>query len=515
MTQEEINKLKALRDNLMSTGNRAYKGIEETFPEVFESESEKIRKIIKLALIASEEELSAFYSTHNITRKECTDWLEKDKDRPKLGDKDEFAFTLRNCLMADSELTEKQANAFTDAYGEDLYKVAIGELDPGVCEEDIEEYLNEVKSKTEIKSVTIGGLPPVTGNKATDITPWRPTKEQMDKLHAYAYGCPDGRDAKVLYSLLDDLNALCENKPLHWNKNVTDGLTEDKDLLNVLVGLINWSGTPWSGVDKDKFVDFLNKRFMNQPTDEEMIRTLRCEYEKGVADTIAKYEQKTSIFPPGFGEVHFNPILCEQKEQKPAEWSEEDEKNWNEYIGRLKSEYRKTPNVVLWDDINWLEALHKRLKSLRPQPKAEWNEEDEKMLDAIIGDVMTLHNAKSLDELREKVDWLKYHYSHSEKPNNQLSEDDEKDIAHIIRVLDDCYGYGKHDLSKTDHENLVNTLKSLHPHWNPNEEQMEYLNRAANKLHNMGFMWMAGKLRWLRDDLEKNFKIFKYGDAKS
>lgn len=62
-----------------------------------------------------------------------------------------------------------------------------------------------------------------------------------------------------------------------------------------------------------------------------------------------------------------SPVTSNQ--QKPAEWSEEDEKNWNEYIGRLKSEYRKTPNVVLWDDINWLEALHKRLKSLRPSWK--------------------------------------------------------------------------------------------------------------------------------------------------
>lgn len=112
-----------------------------------------------------------------------------------------------------------------------------------------------------------------------------------------------------------------------------------------------------------------------QPTNEEMLRTLRTEYEKGVADTIAKYEQKEqkhptlddpdiygdwdkdlldeihswlghldgkytsytiddikltarhfvewqkqkeqkSIFPEGLGEVRWNPISV-QKEQKP------------------------------------------------------------------------------------------------------------------------------------------------------------------------------------------------------
>lgn len=47
----------------------------------------------------------------------------------------------------------------------------------------------------------------------------------------------------------------------------------------------------------------------------------------------------------------------------------------------------------------------------------------------------------------------------------EWSEEDEKDMAHIIRILNDCYVYGTHDLSKTDHENLVNKLKSLRPQY--------------------------------------------------
>lgn len=42
---------------------------------------------------------------------------------------------------------------------------------------------------------------------------------------------------------------------------------------------------------KQQVINYLEKQ-KELPTDEEMLRTLRAEYEKGVADTIAKYEQK-------------------------------------------------------------------------------------------------------------------------------------------------------------------------------------------------------------------------------
>lgn len=54
------------------------------------------------------------------------------------------------------------------------------------------------------------------------------------------------------------------------------------------------------------------------------------------------------------------------------------------------------------------------------------------------------------------------------------SEEDEKDIAYIIEILDDCYASGRHDLTKTNHENLVNKLKSFHPikqKWNEEDEK--------------------------------------------
>ena len=53
------------------------KRMEEIFPELCESEDEKIRKNIKVALMSVEEELADFYSTHHTSQEEFLAWLEK------------------------------------------------------------------------------------------------------------------------------------------------------------------------------------------------------------------------------------------------------------------------------------------------------------------------------------------------------------------------------------------------------------------------------------------------------
>ena len=86
-----------------------------------------------------------------------------------------------------------------------------------------------------------------------------------------------------------------------------------------------------------------------------------------------------------------------QKEQKPAEWS----KDFGEEVERVSKRY---PEVSFAK----LSRIAKHFAEWAVQYKpAEWSEEDELMLGAIIRDVMTLHNAKNLDELKKKVTFLK------------------------------------------------------------------------------------------------------------
>lgn len=133
-----------------------------------------------------------------------------------------------------------------------------------------------------------------------------------------------------------------------------------------------------------------------QPTNEEMLRTLRTEYEKGVADTIAKYEQKERK-PPitgnDFGWIDelkhdlkhpeeldqkVNDVLKQRKGIRTLEWSEEDEKmyarvvrRYTDYEGvimRIKEESvaNKMLNAMAQEEI-WLKSLIERFNLQQDQ----------------------------------------------------------------------------------------------------------------------------------------------------
>jgi len=119
--------------------------------------------------------------------------------------------------------------------------------------------------------------------------------------------------------------------------------------------------------------------------------------------------------------------LEKQKEQKPAEWSEEDGKNLEEtlyFIREFQQSNRCKDEGDMQNSVtceNWLKS---RFKSLRPQPHKEWTEEDEKNITEIL---CILHMASLSDETRTR---------------------------------------------------LCNWIRNIHPHWKPSEEQMEALDNA-------------------------------------
>ena len=128
--------------------------------------------------------------------------------------------------------------------------------------------------------------------------------------------------------------------------------------------------------------------------------------------------------------------LEKQKEQNPAEWSKEDREMLTRCVAAIPVQGDEImPTSYLNKLRNWLESLSKRLNL---QSKREWNEENK------------------------------------------------KDIDYIIQILDDCYAFGKHDLSKKDHENLVNKLINLRPSWKPSKEHLSALLAIFNDPDNIG-----------------------------
>lgn len=132
-------------------------------------------------------------------------------------------------------------------------------------------------------------------------------------------------------------------------------------------------------------------------------------------------------------------------------------------------------DLIKWLANNTISNVSEKEKCLRKVKQKEQNSVDEQFpplngLDAIKAKYYDDGFKNGFDEGVASV-----------KPA-EWSEEDEKDMAHIIRILDDCYVYGTHDLSKTDRENLVNKLKSLRPSWKPSEQEKGALRTAIHVL---------------------------------
>ena len=164
-------------------------------------------------------------------------------------------------------------------------------------------------------------------------------------------------------------------------------------------------------------------------SEDERVRKILIHIVKGACDKYGIKYRGNEI-----GQEKLLAYLERQKEQKPAEWGEEDE----ELFELLHTCVCRCISDPYWSYVK-REDVSKRvipflekLKSLHPQPKEEWNEEDEKKRNAIIG-ILDFQASKCqgricatdgflLDEL---ISWLKFlrpqpHWKPSENMLNAL-----------------------------------------------------------------------------------------------
>lgn len=186
-------------------------------------------------------------------------------------------------------------------------------------------------------------------------------------------------------------------------------------------------------------------------------------------------------------------------EQNPAEWSEEDEYIINNIFGFVK-ENTSNPHRKLCAEecLSW---LNNRLKSLRPQSKQEWSEEEKACLNEAIETLNKLGYEGIADNLKHLHPELK----------QEWTEEDEKMMKKCLDIIEKSRDSRSGWPNNVQAFNwLKNKLKLIRPqsHWKPSKEQMEVLNRIVNAMERTHNICTSGYpdyivMASLLSDLEK------------
>ena len=223
----------------------------------------------------------------------------------------------------------------------------------------------------------------------------------------------------------------------------------------------------WFGIEVEKILAYLEKmkRFSN------LEPGLFIYNESGILSK--PFDEATTNGIPGKDYVPVDWVetlerygkwkIVKVDEQKPTEWSAEDEKMLEKTKMRLRiaqglSKQENDPDypsslIEIEYCISWLDN---RLKSLRPQPKQEWTEEDKNMLEWLCCIVHSKRVDKviSLKEESELGKWMDKWLNHSPQPHWKPTEEQVKVLGEF------ALPYG------TAHEKIVlnclyNDLKKL------------------------------------------------------
>lgn len=232
-----------------------------------------------------------------------------------------------------------------------------------------------------------------------------------------------------------------------------------------------------------------------------------------------------------------------QKEQKPKDWSKEDETMMQNILDCLRKGQKKLPTDILkyeswlqsikpqptqkWSNedknkmdnliqhlrvayspCNWLDETIKWLQDFVPQPKQEWSEKDEEIIKEACkiincyGNIITEQNeANKAYKIADKLKSLK------PQPKQEWSDVDEyqfNTILHHLNLKAEIYKKEGKNVEYDRWQGLYNWLKSFKPqsHWKPTKEHIETLEFAAAYVDNKNDKSVYNSIKQLIDELE-------------
>ena len=184
------------------------------------------------------------------------------------------------------------------------------------------------------------------------------------------------------------------------------------------------------------------------------------------------------------------------------EWSEEDELHIRELESLVKQEWAKIERENDKDKIHKMRDLSFFLKTLKPQLKQEWSEEDERMIDTIISD-LERHGGKENSCYSAEINYLKSLKDRVQpQPKKEWSEEDERmyrGIHNLIYSTPYCN-------SRKEFSDWLESLKDrVQPKQEWSEEDKYNLSDIEAMIHTMrGDGRNADKLiNWLKERIQQ------------
>ena len=284
---------------------------------------------------------------------------------------------------------------------------------------------------------------------------------------------PEGREEGLIYTKQGKHNAICPRIDSDLFIIIPEPeLTESEDErirkeLKEAFEAYDIEST-WNGIPIRSMLAWLEKQKEQKPVEwndkdmkeaRENLITCCRDWEKGEPTTLLPIVAKRAR--------HF------LENTKPAEWSEEDKKVidaacalLSEYAGYYREKDMEAKDLQLY-------RVSQRLKSLRPQPKQGWSEEDESRLDHAI---TTLAENVKRGSAREDFEFLaSLPRRFNLQPKTEWSEEDRRTIDRACVALR-AYANGElPDILPSEILGYADKLQSLRPSWKPSEEQMEAL----------------------------------------
>lgn len=471
---EALEKAKELLDSPRTCFDIAQlKGI---FPELAESEDERIRKHLV--------EIVEIYwgKTNDPDKAKDLAWLEKQKESTDESDKIAAAYQLG---LADGRKQKEQKPVDNDK----VVKISgPGLFSPGtttISVEDKKEQDALMKAVQEYYS-----------ENYDYITSDQPTLSIVTNIarHFYNLGC-NSKPAETPSNLDELMDDYFENLqvPEHqiifedtFRKIAKDfygyGISEKPNNHEECVPEIKETGT--QGLDDAAKNYALNTaedseqysarylgykdgaKWQKEQDDKELSEKIAAAYQLGRSDERKQKEQKPNY---AHGEFIDDFPYSAEKENKPVEWSDEDETTVNAAIYWLnrRLSLEKANDISTDSCLLSMRKTIEKLKSLRPQPKQEWSEEDKIGWDEAFACVTRAEKAaKNEEELQNAVTaekWLKEikfkYYVHSIK--QEWSELDRNNMDDLIGYLNDCVHPLDFASEARFKQRMVDWLKSL------------------------------------------------------